>query len=185
MTGNVDGGAARSEAELIDRARSGDESALGALVRLHQDAAYRVAFAITRNEDAALDVVQDAFLKAFRGLEAFRGDASFKTWLMTITANEARGVLRTVKRRSETALDDAGPVRTSEKDPSERAVLSDESARARRMLETLPEKQRMSVSLRVEEGLSFREIGEVIGSTEGAARVNYFHGIRRLRELME
>jgi RNA polymerase sigma-70 factor (ECF subfamily) len=52
------------------------------------------------------------------------------------------------------------------------------------MLERLPEKQRLSVTLRIEEGLSFREIGEVIGSSEGAARVNYFHGIRRLRELM-
>jgi RNA polymerase sigma-70 factor (ECF subfamily) len=60
-----------------------------------------------------------------------------------------------------------------------------ESARAREMLERLPEKQRLSVSLRVDEGLSFREIGEIIGSSEGAARVNYFHGIRRLRELME
>ncbi len=60
-----------------------------------------------------------------------------------------------------------------------------EAHRARVMMEGLPEKQRLSVSLRVEEGLSFREIGTVIGSSEGAARVNYFHGIRRLRELME
>jgi RNA polymerase sigma-70 factor (ECF subfamily) len=53
------------------------------------------------------------------------------------------------------------------------------------MLEQLPDKQRMSVTLRIEEGLSFKEIGEIIGSSEGAARVNYFHGIRRLRELMQ
>ncbi len=53
------------------------------------------------------------------------------------------------------------------------------------MLARLPEKQRMAVSLRVDEGLSFREIGDVIGSSEGAARVNYFHGIRRLREWMQ
>ena len=64
-------------------------------------------------------------------------------------------------------------------------MTSREAARAREMLERLPEKQRLSVSLRIDEGLSFREIGEVIGSSEGAARVNYFHGIRRLRELME
>jgi RNA polymerase sigma-70 factor (ECF subfamily) len=64
-------------------------------------------------------------------------------------------------------------------------MIARDSARAREMLERLPEKQRLSVSLRVDEGLSFREIGEIIGSSEGAARVNYFHGIRRLRELME
>ncbi len=53
------------------------------------------------------------------------------------------------------------------------------------MLDELPEKQRLAVQLRVDEGLSFREIGEIIGSSEGAARVNYFHGIHRLRERME
>jgi RNA polymerase sigma-70 factor (ECF subfamily) len=65
------------------------------------------------------------------------------------------------------------------------AELSAESARAREALGRLPEKQRLSVQLRVDEGLSFREIAEVIGSTEGAARVNYFHGIRKLRVWME
>lgn len=154
-------------------------------MKRHQDAAYRVAVSITKNEDAARDVVQDAFLKAFRGLGGFRGDSSFRTWLLTITANEARGVLRKIVRMRETALDDAGPVSSGELDPAEQAVVADESERARSMLRSLPEKQRMSVALRIEEGLSFREIGEVIGSSEGAARVNYFHGIRRLRELME
>ena len=71
-----------------------------------------------------------------------------------------------------------------EMDPAEAAVVGDEAGRARRMLGQLPDKQRLSVSLRIEEGLSFREIGEVIGSSEGAARVNYFHGIHRLREWM-
>lgn len=171
--------------ELVERGRSGDEAALGALVRRHQDAAYRVALSITRNEDTALDVVQDAFVKAFRALDGFRGDASFRTWLGTITANEARGVLRKVKRLQETTLEHAAPVASNQMNAADAAVLSDESTRARAMLARLPEKQRLSVALRIDEGLSFREIGEVIGSSEGAARVNYFHGIRRLRELME
>jgi len=174
-----------SDAELVDRGRSGDESALSELVRRHHAAAYRVALSLVHEDDVAQDVVQDALLKAFRALDGFRGDAAFRTWLLTITANEARGALRKSGRRRETALDDAGPVRSDETDPAEQAVIEQESARARRMLERLPEKQRMSVALRIDEGLSFKEIGEVIGSTEGAARVNYFHGIRRLRELME
>lgn len=173
-----------SDEELVERGRSGDEAALSALVRRHQDAAYRVAISITRNEDAALDVVQDAFVKALRGLDRFRGDASFRTWLGTITANEARGALRKVKRLRETALEHAAPVASGDMDVADAAVIADESTRARAMLARLPEKQRLSVALRIDEGLSFREIGEVIGSSEGAARVNYFHGIRRLRELM-
>jgi RNA polymerase sigma-70 factor (ECF subfamily) len=140
---------------------------------------------MTKDDDAAQDVVQDAFLKAFRALDGFRGDASFRTWLLTITANEARGALRRSVRLRVTALDDIAPVASGAVSPADAAVRADESTRARRMLETLPEKQRLSIALRIDEGLSFREIGEVIGSSEGAARVNYFHGIRRLRELME
>ncbi|MDX1495879.1 MAG: RNA polymerase sigma factor, partial [Longimicrobiales bacterium] len=139
----------------------------------------------TRDEDVAMDVVQDAFLKAFRALDGFRGDASFRTWLGTIVANEARGALRKVKRRNERPLDATEPVAADDVDAAQAVEIADETRRARRMLEELPEKQRLSVALRIEEGLSFREIGDLIGSSEGAARVNYFHGIRRLRELME
>ena len=178
-------GAELSDAELVGLARAGDDGAMSALVQRHHGAAYRVAVSLTRDGDSAQDVVQDAFLKAFRGLGRFRGDASFKTWLMTITANEARGVLRKSKRWRETPIDDAAPIAAEGMDPSEATVLTQESERARAMLDRLPEKQRLSISLRIDEGLTFREIGDVIGSSEGAARVNYFHGIRRLRELME
>lgn len=173
-----------SDATLVERARAGDPYAQGMLVRRHHGAAYAVAISIARDEDAAQDIVQDAFVKAFAALEGFRGDASFKTWLLTITANEARGMLRKTKRRRETTLELAAPVPADTIAPDDAAIAAGEAERARSMLATLPEKQRLSVSLRVDEGLSFREIGEVIGSSEGAARVNYFHGIRRLRELM-
>jgi len=137
------------------------------------------------DSDLAQDVAQDAFLKAYRALGDFRGDSAFRTWLLTIAANEARGALRRRGRQRETALENAGPVTDRGLDPEEEALMNTEAQRARGMMEQLPEKQRLSVSLRVEEGLSFREIGTVIGSSEGAARVNYFHGIRRLRELMQ
>lgn len=185
MTDEAPGAGRIPDSDLVERGRTGDESALGALVRRYQDAAFRVAVSITKDDDTALDAVQEAFLKAFRALEGFRGDASFRTWLLTITANEARGALRKANRRRETALELVEPIASRGPDPAERAVLADESERARTALGKLPEKQRMSVTLRIEEGMSFREIGEVIGSSEGAARVNYFHGIRRLRELME
>jgi RNA polymerase sigma-70 factor (ECF subfamily) len=178
-------GAEPSDLELVQRGRSGEEAALSALAKRHHAAAYRVALGFVREGDFAQDVVQDAFLKAFRALDGFRADASFRTWLLTITANEAKGALRKKGRRMETALEDAGEVRSEEEGPAHEAMVNQEAGRARKMLEQLPEKQRLSVTLRIEEGLSFKEIGDVIGSSEGAARVNYFHGIRRLRELME
>ena len=174
-----------SDAELVRNARGGDAAAQSELVRRHADAAYRVALSLTRDSDTAEDVVQDAFVKAFGALDGFRGDASFRTWVVAITANEARGVFRRMQRRKDTSLDDAVRVASVHPDPAETAVTASEAARARARLEELPEKQRLSVTLRIDEGMSFREIGSVVGSSEGAARVNYFHGIRRLRELME
>lgn len=174
-----------SDQDLVRRAREGDEAAMNRLVERHHGAAYRVAVSLVSDVDLAQDVVQDAFLKAFRGLDGFRGDAAFRTWLLTIAANTARGALRRAVRRRETNLEDVPPPESGDPSPEEQAATGEEAERARRMLERLPEKQRLSVQLRIDEGLSFREIGEVIGSSEGSARVNYFHGIRRLRELME
>ncbi|HAC07682.1 MAG TPA: sigma-70 family RNA polymerase sigma factor [Gemmatimonadetes bacterium] len=174
-----------SDEELVERGRAGDDAALSELVERHHAAAYRVAFSMLQEDDAAQDVVQDAFIKAFRALAGFRGEASFRTWILTIAGNEARSALRRRGRRRETALEDAGPVRSQQKPPDMEAVDAQEAAWARKMMGTLPEKQKLSVALRIEEGLSFKEIGEIIGSSEGAARVNYFHGIRRLRELLQ
>ncbi len=174
-----------SDPELVRRSRLGDPRAFGALVERYHEAVYRLAVSMVSDPDLAQDVAQDAFVKAFRALDGFRGDAAFRTWLLTIAANEARGALRRRGRRRESGLEGAGPIVADGRSPEEETVLARESARARELLERLPEKQRLAVGLRVDEGLSFREIGEIIGSSEGAARVNYFHGIRRLRELME
>lgn len=151
---------------------------------LHHEVAWRVALGVLKDEDAAADAVQDAFLKAFRNLDGFRGESRFRTWLLSIVVNEARGALRRRTRRRESGLDDVGPVADDARPVDHQVVMRDEARRARALVEELPEKQRLAVTLRIDEGLSFREIGELIGSSEGAARVNYHHGIRRLREKM-
>ena len=102
-----------------------------------------------------------------------------------IAGNEARGLLRKVQRRREDTLEDADVLPAEGNDPSTQAINRSEVARVRAVLADLPEKQKLSVSLRIFDGLSFREIGEIVDSTEGSARVNYHHGIRRLRELLE
>lgn len=174
-----------SEEELVQWAREGHAGAMDELVTRHHAGAFRVALGILRDEDGAADVAQDAFLKAFRGLERFRGDASFKTWLLSIVANEARGVLRKKGRRRELALESAGPLASGEVPVDEALQKTMEADRIKRLMEDLPEKQKQAVALRIFEGLSFREVGVLIGSSEGAARVNYHHGIRRLREMVE
>ena len=83
--------------------------------------------------ELAQDVAQDAFLKAYRALDDFRGDAAFRTWLLTIATNEARGALRKRGRRRETSLEQAPPVAEGGPDPEEEALMRTEAGRARAM----------------------------------------------------
>jgi RNA polymerase sigma-70 factor (ECF subfamily) len=173
-----------SDETLVDRARAGELDAMDELVSRHHASVFRVAVGILRDEDQAADAAQEAFMKAFKGLKRFRGDASFKTWLLTITANEARGMLRKAGRRKEVGLDVVGPVPSADLSAQERVERAQDAGRIRELLIRLPEKQREAVTLRIFEDLTFREIGAIIGSSEGAARVNYHHGIRRLKEML-
>ena len=170
--------------ELVQRVREGDEQAMNVLVDRHHGAVFRTCAAILSDEDLAADASQDSFLKVFKAVDRFRGEAAFRTWLLAIAGNEARGLLRKVKRRREDRLEDVYMLPAGGNDPSAEVALRSEVARVRAVLADLPEKQRLSVSLRIFEGLSFREIGETIDSTEGSARVNYHHGIQRLREML-
>ncbi len=143
---------------------------------------YRFLLGLLADEDAAADAAQETFVRALTNLNGFRGDAAFRTWLLAIARNEARGMARRTSRRKESPLDDLPPPVTTEPSPDVRAVRRTEVERVQQALARLPEKQRMSVSLRLFDGLSFREIAAATDSTEGSARVNYHHGVRRLRE---
>ncbi len=169
---------------LVARARAGEAAALDSLVAQHHRAVYEVTYRILGDPDAAADAAQDAFMKALAALDGFRGEASLRTWLLRIAANEARSAGRRTTRRREVALDAAPEPPDGEPSPEREAVIRLEADRVAVALETLPEKQRLAVTLRIHHDLSHREIGEVIGSSEGAARVNYHLGIKRLRELL-
>ena len=173
-----------TDEELVQRVREGEERAMNVLVDRHHGVVFRSCAAILSDEDLAADASQNSFLKAFRAIDRFRGEAAFRTWLLAIAGNEARGLLRKVKQRREDTLEDVDVLAAEGNDPSAEVVLRSEVARVRAVLADLPEKQKLSVTLRIFDGLSFREIGEIIDSTEGSARVNYHHGIQRLKELL-
>lgn len=169
---------------LIERARAGDREAFGQLVRLHRDAVYRFAARWLSDPEQALDVAQDVFVRAYDGLKNYRGDSRFRTWLFSITLNAARSAARRTKRRGEVRLDTGAEFADLRTPPDARAARAEAYARAARALAGLPEKQRGAVTLRIYEGLSFKEVGEIIGCSEGSARVNYHHGIQKLREAL-
>lgn len=169
---------------LVARARRGEAAALDSLVTRHHRAVYEVTYRILGDADAAADAAQDAFMKALGALDGFRGEASFKTWLLRIAANVARSAGRKATRRREVALEAVHEPTSEWNNPEREAVVRVEADRVTTALAGLPQKQRLAVTLRIHHDLSHREIGEVIGSSEGAARVNYHLGIKRLRELL-
>jgi RNA polymerase sigma-70 factor, ECF subfamily len=173
------------DASLIARARVGDEAAIDSLVRRYLGDVYYVTSRVLRDPELAQDAAQDALINAVRALHRFRGEASFRTWLLRIALNAARTVARKQVRRREVALDEVKEIVVDSADVASVVAMHDEADRATRVLAQLPEKQRMAVTLRITQGLSYHEIGAVLDCTEGAARVNYHLGVKRLRELMK
>lgn len=172
------------EAELLERVRAGDAAARDALVREHLDDVYRAALRVLGDPELAADAAQDAFVNAMRGLDRFRGESSLRTWLLRIAVNSARSIGRRRTRRREIGLDGAREMAVDGADAAQRALVADEGARVRQALARLPEKQRLCVSLRIQDDLSYADIGRIAGCSEASARVNYHYGIQRLREVL-
>jgi len=168
-----DGGDA-DDREIVARVRAGERELFGVLVARHERMVFALASRMTGDRDEAQDVMQTSFLSAYRQIGDFRGDASFKTWLYGIALNECRMVHRKTSRT--TPLDGvAEPVaQVAGGHALDRVTLG-------KLVARLPEKQRLAVLLRVFDDLSFREIGEAIGSSEASAKVNFFHAVKKLR----
>jgi RNA polymerase sigma-70 factor (ECF subfamily) len=172
------------ETALIGRARAGDLDAQDVLVRRYLADVYGLAFRMLRDEDLAQDAAQDAMVNAMRGLDRFRGDASFRTWVLRIAANAAKSLARRRSRKREVPLTAVDGLAGEAEDPAARVEMKDQAERIRARISTLPGKQRMAVELRVNQGLDYQEIARILKCSTGAARVNYHLGIKRLRELM-
>lgn len=170
-----------ADADLVDRARDlEDVDAFAELVARHRDRAYRVALRVCRNPPDAEDVAQDAFVRAWRALPDFRGDARFSTWLYRIVTNLA---LNRVTRRREEAtgepLEPAAPAWTSgttteTRDPAQRVEDGERLDTALAALDQLTAEQRACFVLRELEGLSYEELAEVLGVSVQAVRGRLF-----------
>jgi RNA polymerase sigma-70 factor (ECF subfamily) len=173
------------DAQLIRQTLAGDGGAADQLVRRYLADVYAVALRVLSDVDMAQDATQETFVNALRALRSFRGDASFRTWLLRIAMNCARSGVRRSRHRREVGLDALPETVAQESDAAQTVVERAEAQRILRLLDQLPEKQRLAVSLRVNQGLSYQEIGRVLDCTEGAARVNYHLGMKRLKELVQ
>ena len=171
---------------LDDKAREGDTAAFEELVRLTYRDVYNLAVRLTGNEADASDVVQDTYVRAFRGLRRFRGDASFSTWLYRIAANCASSFMSRRSRQRCDALPEADEVIATDpdQDPTLQAEASSLRQTIERALEQLPQRLRAVVVLKHLEDLSHREIAERLGISESATKVRLHRARTSLRRLL-
>ena len=173
------------ERRAVEQARKGNESAWRSLYETYADFVFRLAMRRVGDRDAALDVVQETFIRASTAIDGFRGDAAFKSWIARIAINEATNHTRRRVRRRETPLEAVEHAPSGAEAPDQKAVRKDMAERAFAFIRQLPNQQRDVLLLRTTEGLSYAEIATVLGSTEGSVRVSYHHGLRKLKEYFQ
>lgn len=174
------GGDGQSDLDLIARWRQGDESAASELVARHAQALARFAASFGAHDEID-DLVQETFIRAFQSLDGFRGESAFRTWLFAIERRLLLDRRRAEKRRPGRVDVQEGDART-EYDALDTMVASEAAHRVREAMMKLSPTQREVFVLRVAQGLSYREIAELVGTTEGAARVHYHNAMRAVKE---
>jgi RNA polymerase sigma-70 factor, ECF subfamily len=180
------------ESALIRAAQAGDELAFEQLVRLYDQNVLRLALNLLRSPEDANDVYQEAFLRVYRNLNSFRFDCSFHTWLYRIVTNLCLDALRKRKvRREETTvvetsdgvLDrmDTVEENRAEGNPQRRLLSQQLQARITHVLADMTPRERMVFELRHYQGLRLRAIGDVLGTTEEAAKNCLFRATQKMR----
>src|SRR5689334_9695549 len=169
--------------DLVAAARDGDQDAFEQLVRATYADTYTLAYRLTGDEEDARDVVQESYLRAYRGLKRFRGDAQFTTWLYRITANCASTHLgRRSKHRHDELLDDTPVVDLAvDNDPQARVEAGATRDRLHAALRALPPRLRAVVVLRDVYDLPHEAIAAELGISESAAKVRLHRARRKLR----
>jgi RNA polymerase sigma-70 factor (ECF subfamily) len=171
-----------SDAEVVARVRGGDEDAYRVLVRRYQDVLYRHALRMTSNPDAATDVVQASFIKAYRHIH--RCDpARFGGWIFRIVSNRTKDYLRS-RSRKDVSLADV-PVQQGDDDPVEDLHRKELRVVIERSLAQLADEQREAFVMKHVEGRSYEEMSELLGASVPALKMRVHRAREALRSLMQ
>ncbi len=177
----------QDERQLIRQAQAGDRDAFEALVHLHQRMVYGLALSLTRSHHDAEEIAQTVFLKTWRGLKGFRGEASLSTWLYRLTRNACTDHLRGNQKRSgDRSIEDPDLACLADQAPLPQEV-AEQRERQKALLdaiEGLPEEGRAILLLREVEGLSYQEIAQTLGLPLGTVRSRLSRARRALREAL-
>lgn len=178
---SLEAGTLHIHADIIEKCRRGDREAHYQLYRLYSRSMYNVGYRIVNNEEEAEDVLQEAFISAFRSLNHYRGDATFGSWLKRIVVNKAINVL---KRRKAERLpeDDHFDVPEREEAVEEFQFTVDQ---VRDAIAKLPDGYRSVLSLYLLEGYDHSEIAEILGISESTSKSQFNRSKKKLRDILE
>ncbi|MCM3880710.1 MAG: sigma-70 family RNA polymerase sigma factor [Vicinamibacterales bacterium] len=175
--------ASLDEPALVALCLSGRREAFDVIVEKHRRAVYQLCYRFVGNHEDASDLAQDAFIRAFRGLERFRGQSALGTWLYRIAVNVCLNRVSAKQPQTE-PLDVRPHIDQRAIHPDSELLRGERAEQVRAAIAQLPKKQRATVILRVYHELSHEEIAGVLGSSVGAVKANFFHALGNLKKLL-
>ena len=171
------------EAQLVAACLAGQREAFDVIVERHRRTVYLLCYRFVGNHEDASDLSHDVFVRAYKGLQRFRGQSSLGTWLYRIGVNVCLN--RVSARKPITEPIDARPhLDQRAVNPAEALLKGERASQVRDAIAQLPRKQRATVILRVYHELSHEEIAGILGSSVGAVKANFFHAIGNLKRLL-
>jgi RNA polymerase sigma-70 factor (ECF subfamily) len=174
------------ERALVEACLASQPGAFDLIVDRHRRSVYQLCYRFVGNHEDASDLAQDVFLRAFRGLRSFRGQSSLGTWLYRIGTNVClnRMSAKAPLGRNTESIDDHQLADERAESASDRMLRAERAARVRAAIAQLPRKQRATLILRTYHELSHQEIADVLGSSVGAVKANFFHALGSLKRLL-
>lgn len=179
-----------SDIELMMRAKSGDDSAFTDLMRRHYKGLVNYIYRFTNNRESSEDLAQEVFLRVYRSAKTYTPQAKFSTWLYKIATNLCFTNVKAKGREKNVSLDEMeeniGDLKDSKSEKADDVIYRSEIKNAIfEALETLPEKERVSIILCKYEELPYEEVAEVLGCTVGAVKTHVYRGRMKLVEKLK
>jgi RNA polymerase sigma-70 factor (ECF subfamily) len=181
-----------TDEELVAQSLGGDTESFNQLILRWERPIYALAYRVIGREEDARDVCQEAFLRAFRGLAAFKGQAKFSSWLYRITLNLCRDWMRRERRTPLVAVPEGVDLvemaddRQARVDTVEDLVTRRDLSRAvEKLMRALPEEQRTAIILKEYEGLTFQEIADLMGCPLSTVKTRLYQGLTVLRRQLQ
>jgi len=171
------------DAALVAACLDGDKRAFDVIVDRHRRSVYQVCYRFVGNHEDASDLAQEAFLRAWRGLRNFKGQAALSTWLYRIAVNVCLNRVSGKKPEPEPLTADQF-VDDRIEDPGAGLIRGERAIAVRRAIAELPEKQRATLILRTYHELSHQQIADILGSSVGAVKANFFHALANLKKIL-